>query len=280
LIFLCSHVTYLKADGQLYRAKRALALAEELSSISGEQQGCAFLEVVRARYAYSVGDLDAAEAALQKFLVLPRPSRSIYREGEAEDLLASLRLHEGRLDEEFLSAGMRVAVAAKERIEIRSFHELRGEWLLTQRRYREAQDQFEEAIAMAREVGLDHASIEVRLALACVKQGDRESGREVAQRLADFSSNWALAELYLALGDQARAREYALNGYKASCGEGTPYVYAINLRRNRAVLDAIGVLAPRVPVFDESKAEPLPFESVVRAFIEELKQKKKPRESR
>ena len=54
-----------------------------------------------------------------------------------------------------------------------------------------------------------------------------------------------------------------------------PYVSWWDLQRCRAVLEALGEPGPQLPPFDPSKATPLPFEAEVRAFIAELKAKKK-----
>jgi hypothetical protein len=130
---------------------------------------------------------------------------------------------------------------------------------------------------MARESGLQTDFAEVRRALAQAKQGKIDQARETAERIALLEDPPAisLAELFLALGDRAKALEYVTRGYRQAWADGMPYVSWQDLQRCRAVFEALGEPEPQLPPFDRSKATPLPFEAEVRAFIEELKAKKK-----
>jgi tetratricopeptide (TPR) repeat protein len=181
------------------------------------------------------------------------------------------------LDEELLSVAMRQARDGKNRGVIRVLHDLRGEWLLSIGRFAESEAAFEEGIAMARESGLPRPDAEVGRALAQAKQGKIDQARETAERIAllEAPPETSLAELFLALGDRAKVLDYVTRGYRQAWADGMPYVDWWNLQRCRAVFEALGEPEPQLPPFDRSKATPLPFEAAVRAFIEELKAKKK-----
>jgi hypothetical protein len=144
-------------------------------------------------------------------------------------------------------------------------------------RFAESEAAFEEGIAMARESGLPRPDAEVGRALAQAKQGKIDQARETAERIAllEAPPETSLAELFLALGDRAKVLDYVTRGYRQAWADGMPYVDWWNLQRCRAVFEALGEPEPQLPPFDRSNAKPLPFEAEVRAFIEELKAKKK-----
>jgi tetratricopeptide (TPR) repeat protein len=277
-VCLLNQVSYLIEATHPSAAERVLLLEEELSRLDDDKEH--LTKAIEQRYSYSleVGRLADAETALEAFNHSPRPQyRGWYQPGNAEWHLVRLRSRQGRLDGALLADAMRVAKEGRNRPVIRGLHRVRGEWLSTAGRFGESEAAFEEAIAMARESGLPTASEEAQRALAQAKQGNIEPARETPERLAELEDppEISLAELFLALGDHARAMEYAKRGYKLAWADGMPYVQWWELERCRAVLHALGEPEPQLPPYDPSKATPLPFEAEVRAFIEELKAKKK-----
>jgi len=259
-------------------AERALLLVEELAALDSNEENRAMALLLRFDYSLEVGNITEAEAALDRFNAAPRPkSRGFYRPGDAEGRLVDLRLRQNRLDEERLSMAMHAAKEGRNRSGIRELHYLRGEWLLSIGQFVESEVAFEETIAMARESGLPTAYDEAQRAIAQAKQGKVEQARETAERLALLEDPpvTSLAELLLALGDRTKAHEYVKRAYPQAWADGMPYVDWWNLQRCRAVFEAVGEPEPQLPPFDPSKATPLPFEAEVRAFIEELKTKKK-----
>src|ERR1019366_6003773 len=160
---------------------------------------------------------------------------------------------------------------------IRPLHNLRGKWLLSVGRFAESEAAYEQGIAMGRESGLPTPDAEIGRALAQAKQGKIDQARETAERIAllEDPPEISLAELFLALGDRTKALEFVARGYRQAWADGMPYVDWRNLQRCRAVFEALREPEPQLPPFDRSKATPLPFEAEVRAFIEELKAKKK-----
>ena len=141
-----------------------------------------------------------------------------------------------------------------------------------QRQYTPAAEAFERAIAMAREVGIDAPYEEVSRALALVRLGQPEAALTVtaAEDVVARCLPWRLAELYLLLGDRAKARENALAGYRKAWADGPPYSFHWDLEACRKVLGALGEPEPVLPPFDPARTEPLPFEADVRSMIAEL----------
>lgn len=83
-----------------------------------------------------------------------------------------------------------------------------------------------------------------------------------------------MAELWEALGDAERATQHALTAYRWAWADGEPYVHAYELARVTALLERLGAEIPRLPVYDPAQAEPLAFESQVRAFIRQQRRTK------
>jgi hypothetical protein len=275
---LRNHCRFQMEENSLEAAERVLLLEEELAALDVNEDHRAMIISLRLDYSLKIGRVDDAEAALGNFNAASRPKyRSSYRRGDAEAWLVELRLRQDRLDEEMQSAAMRAARESKNRGAVRSLHAFRGEWLFSLGQFAESEAAFEEAIAMARESGLPTPEAEAWQAVAQVKQGKIEQARGTSDRLAllDDPPQISLAELFLALGDRAPALDYAKRGYKCAWADGMPYVKWWDLQRSRAVLQALGEPEPRLPPFDPNKVTPLPFEADVRAFIEELKAKKK-----
>ena len=233
---------------------------------------------LRFNYSLGVGKIGDAEAALERFNFVPHPKyRGLYQPGAAERHFVDVRLSQNRLDEELLSVAMRAAREGRNRSGIRPLHNLRGKWLLSVGRFAESEAAYEQGIAMGRESGLPTPDAEIGRALAQAKQGKIDQARETAERIAllEDPPEISLAELFLALGDRTKALEFVARGYRQAWADGMPYVDWRNLQRCRAVFEALGEPEPQLPPFDRSKATPLPFEAEVRAFIEELKAKKK-----
>jgi tetratricopeptide (TPR) repeat protein len=275
---LQNHCGHQMSAGHIEAAERALLLVEELATLNPDEEHRVMALSKRFSYSLEVGNYGEAETALERFNSAPRPKdRGVYKLGDVELHLCQLRLGQNRLDEDLLSVAMRQALEGKNRGVIRQLHSLRGEWLSSIGRFAESEAAYEQGIAMARESGLPRPYAEVGRALAQAKQGKVEQARETAERIALLEDPPAisLAELLLALGDRTKASEYVKRGYGQAWADGMPYVDWWNLQRCRAVFEVLGEPEPQLPPFDRSKATPLPFEAEVRAFIEELKAKKK-----
>jgi ribosomal 50S subunit-associated protein YjgA (DUF615 family) len=79
----------------------------------------------------------------------------------------------------------------------------------------------------------------------------------------------------LAIGDYEQAKKHALEAYKRAWADGEPYVYRYELNKATALLKQLGSEIPKLPPYDSSKDEKLPWEDEVAAAIEKLRVEKK-----
>jgi tetratricopeptide (TPR) repeat protein len=135
---------------------------------------------------------------------------------------------------------------------------------------------FDEAIAMARAVGLDDTRSEALRGLSLARLGLREQAEAtaaLAERVPDHVAlaelYLALAELYLALDLPQKAREHALVGYRWGWADGPPWCHHWALQTSRAVLAALGEPEPQLPPFDPTRIRTIEYEADIRRLIEE-----------
>lgn len=102
-----------------------------------------------------------------------------------------------------------------------------------------------------------------------------DAARSEAERLAGLRdpAHRLLAQLWLALGDRAKAEHHALAAYKWAWADGELYVHRYELTKTTELLNELGVQIPKLPPYDPAKDEPFPWEADVRAVIEKLKAK-------
>ena len=254
--------------GQNYDACCVLQLVENTIAGSAMHYLCAFRSAVQR------GDFELAGRFAAQLTALPRPtSRSIYRPGHYEFWSARLHFHTDRLDEATLANAEYIATKGNHRQIIRDLHRLRGEWQLSQQRYAEAANAFEEYIQMTQAVNLPTSDVEARLALTQAHLNRTQSARETADHLAQLEDppHLELAELYLALNDPEKARHHILPAYKKAWADGEPYANWWPLQRSRKVLQALGDPEPQLPKFDPANYPPLPYEAKVLEYIEKKK---------
>ena len=200
-------------------------------------------------------------------------SLALYRVGDAEYLYTRLRFFRGDLRDEDLTHATDLSKAGKNRRTIRRLHSLRGQWQMERGEWELAAESLREAVSMARAVGQTDAVAETRLALAKFHLGLIDDPRREAQNLENQSqyAPRALAELWLAIGEQDEAKKHALAAYKWAWADGEPYVRRYELNKARALLETLGVEIPNLPPYDASKDEKLPWEDEVAAAIAELR---------
>jgi tetratricopeptide (TPR) repeat protein len=252
-------------------ARRIDALVAEATPILGNEEDLALSYLAQSEHSCTMGDLNAAVSYWQQFSALPRPTtRSIYRPGHGEFILARIRWFQERLDDDALSHVERLAREGTNRSLIRILRWLRGEWHLSRGEWQEAAIHFEEHIKMTREVNLDTSWSEARVAFAQLKMGLSNQVDELTNRLsvAKNPPYLALADLYLELGDDKNAREQTHAAYKKAWGVGAPYVDWKTLQQTRRIFAELGDPEPRLPAFDFANQKPLPFESKLRAYLE------------
>ncbi|MBF6590094.1 MAG: hypothetical protein IVW57_06110, partial [Ktedonobacterales bacterium] len=157
---------------------------------------------------------------------------------------------------------------------MRRTRELQGEVALERGQLEEAQRFWLEALELAHRSGVLLAPFHANLARLRAAQGRVDEARQlIEQAFTDGQPTLAAAEVYLALGETATARAYALRAYKRAWADGPPYIYARDLRRTRAVLAALGEPEPTLPPYNPARVRPLPQEAEIRAFIAELGQR-------
>jgi tetratricopeptide (TPR) repeat protein len=272
-VTLGNHGLTLRDLGRIEASERVLQFLEKAAAFSGEDDRILAMQR-RFEYFLEMGRITEAEAELRRFR---RPqSRARYLPGPWEAYRVRLRVYQNRLDDETIQVAMTTAEEDNNRVLVRHLLGLEGFWLLRKGRFAEAEAAYEQAIAMARESGVPRAEHEAERGIAKANQGKIGDARETAERLEllEHPPSVSLAELYLALGDRAKALEHVKGGYRWAWAEGSPYVRWWYLQRCRAVLEALGEPEPQLPAFDPSQAMPLPFEAELRAFLEELKAEK------
>ena len=127
---------------------------------------------------------------------------------------------------------------------------------------------------MARAVGLFEAGDEALLAACEARLGNPDPARRLFASRISESDDLSLAELYVPLGENEKAREHALLAYKDAWGEGEPYANQSALQYCRRVLAEIGEPEPKLPPFDPSTAPPVKFEVELRAHIDRKRKEK------
>jgi hypothetical protein len=207
-------------------------------------------------------------------------SREVYRQGYAEEYFARAQFWRGTLREQHLTEATRLAEKDSNRTTVRRLHGLRGAWRLGMEEWALAAASFHEAVRMARERRLLDAESEAGLALAKLhlgQLGQSDEARQEAERLAGQRklSHLYVAMLWRAIGDHAQAEKHALAAHKWAWADGEPYVNPYEVTRSAELLREMNVPIPSLPPYDAATDEPFPWESAVRAAIEELRRRKK-----
>lgn len=271
----------LTAQNRLVQALRTDSLALEVATLSENKEGVFVSRLNLFADQSRLGQW--AEAAATWSLLDPMGrawSRAFYRPGLAETHYAWFHFWQGSLQEAHLAEAERLAAQGKDRGIIRSLHRLRGDWRLTQGEWALAAESYQEAVRLARDTrSVIDAASETGLAVAKHHLGQLANPREEAERLAQLRdpAHRRLAQLWLALGDPEQAKHHALAAYKWAWADGEPYVRRYELTQTTELLRQMNVPVPVLPLYDPAKDEKLPWEDEVRAAIEKLKAKKKPK---
>ncbi|MFC3099825.1 DUF4062 domain-containing protein [Altererythrobacter lauratis] len=131
-----------------------------------------------------------------------------------------------------------------------------------------------EAVKLMRQTSHTNApAAEAQRAISLIALGRAEDARQIAGavegRVAKYPS--ILARLYFDLGDAAKAREFALAGYRQAWADGPPYCHARQLADCRDLLARLGEAEPRLPPYDHSRDVPPPYADEVEGLIGRLK---------
>jgi tetratricopeptide (TPR) repeat protein len=262
-------------------AESVLRLSRDVAVAMRDNEEIAHCDLLRVRLLIDGGNLADgrvlwAEVCRQGHL------KNLYEEVplEADLIEGELLWREGKLTEAWLLSASRKAERHRSRYAVRSLYKCRGAWHKSAGRYHAAFEAFDHAVAMAREVGLDEPVTEAERGVSLAYLGRREEALVAAERAESEGSPYApLAELYLSLADDAKAKENALAGYLRYWAEGPPYCLHWELQTCRKVLKALGEPEPQLPPFDPARVEPIVFEAEIRRLIQEHETKRRARHS-
>lgn len=267
----------LSAQHRLAACTRACKLAMLLAELNGEGQ-TTFMSRLEmfANYA-TLGQWEAADEMWRQLDPMGRNwSRNVYRPGKAEENYSWFKLYMGELQENVLANAEKLATEGKSRISIRRLCKLRGIWQLEQGNWQAAVESLHKAVRMAREIEKTDFDAETWLALAKLHLGQLSEPVGEAELLEQFlePAFQPLAEIWFALGNHDKARQYALKAYKWAWADGEPYVHRYELNKAAAFLKQLGVEIPLLPLYDQAKDEKLPWEDKVLKLIEHLHMEK------
>ncbi len=268
---LCN-ITY--ALSSRAKAQRHLAFAFDIATLKEDAAGV-FVTGLDLYQAFSEqGQWRKADAMWSLLDPLGRCwPRHVYRPGTAERARAEYNFYRGRLTENDLVRAETLAKEGKNRGAFRDIIALRGKWRLEQGQWSLAAESLHEAVRMAREVGEANAAAETRLALAKFHLKQLPNPKQVAKQLSEARkiSHRPLAELWFAIGDHDQAKKHALAAYKSAWADGEPYVGRYEVNKATALLKKLGAEIPKLPRYDPSKDDKLPWEDEVAAAIEKLR---------
>jgi hypothetical protein len=263
-----NHASVLKIRGSLAQAQCATSLARDISTALNDDhdllhcdQRAIDLMIVRGEYGSARKLWDTFQQKLpSSYLCDTLDKAKTTTEG---DLLH----REGALTAAWLKNAIDHVRAKSWRSDERSLLRLQGIWLQEKNSYVEAVQSFDSAVEMARESGLSDRYSEVRRGLSLLSLGNPAAARSAAASAERDPPHGLLATLYKALGDDDKAREHALKGYKDAWADGPPHSWHWDLQQCRAVLKALNEPEPVLSPYDAEKVPPLPYEAAVRRKI-------------
>jgi hypothetical protein len=196
--------------------------------------------------------------------------RYTYLQGDAELQYAQFCFQRGTLTADQLDENEHLAGSGRNRLALRELHALRGHWLLASGEWAAAADACGKAIRVAHESGLTNPGAETQLALARFRLGKLHDPRHEALRLASFRRphHLTLAELWHAIGESDQAVKHALAAYQWAWADGHPHVRAYLLDRATSLLNILGGKIPKLPAYDPSQDQKLPWEDEVAAALD------------
>lgn len=265
-----NHSITLRLRNELTRNERALALSRAVAAAADDDSQVLWCDLFRARDLYDQGKLAKTRRLWTELTDRPVWQR---RDGQQEALTllfeASLLYREAALTGAHLRAAIDRIHALGERLMERELRRLLGTWRLGNAEYAQAIAAFEQAIHMARDVGLGDPSAEAQRGLALARLGRRAEAEAAALSAERGTYGVDLAELWLALDQRDKARDHALSGYTWAWADGPPYYHHWDLERCRAVLRALGEPEPVLPPYDPAKIAPLPYEADINRLLAE-----------
>jgi tetratricopeptide (TPR) repeat protein len=272
-----SYARCLRELNRLAEAEQADQLAWDLASRAGNESGLTTSMYLRMIGATIGGRFEEAEAHDQAFQKRSQPPRHMYRVGQVEYWRAVRHFQQGRLTEEELVEAQKKASAANSVIEQHQLFALRCEWELSRNDPTKALDAIEQAISVVRRTGEPTADYLALRALALARLGE---SAEASELLIDTVHDWDerlpmfaihAAEAWLVLGEVEQARTLLRKAYPLAWADGPAHVRWYDLKRCRELMAQIGEREPKLPAFQASKMQRVPYELAIRAVIDKLK---------
>jgi class 3 adenylate cyclase len=259
---------------RLAKLERCILLRLDIAGLIGNNESLFNARLHRFHQLNQLGRFADAESVWQ---ILCSMGSDVSNSGPAASCYARFRFFRGDLTDAHLAHAEHLMKADKDRYGIRQLLFFRGEWRLERHEWALAAESFQEAVRMAREVGLRDVWSEARLAIAKFRLHQLPDPRHETEQLARANSVFdpALASLWLAIGDGEQAKKQATIAYKGAWADGEPYVHRYRLNQARAILDQLGAEIPSLPPYDPAKDEKLPWEDELTAAIEKLHAEKK-----
>jgi len=254
--------------GQRAVARTVGALAKEISTKAEDDEVITSSISDEASFAINAGWFEEGERLLKEFHSRPVPSYSIYRPGGAERKHCFNHFQQGKWNPEEWNHALEIARSSKNIIDQHRLFALRGEWLMSQAQPHDALNDFDEALKIANRSGMHVPEYHDLRGWALVLIGRRDEAiEELEQGQKREVAGWA----WRCLGELAKAKECALNGYRFAWGEGPPYILWYRLEQSRKLLLDLGVSEPQLPPFDLSKVPQIPFEAELRELLPTIK---------
>jgi hypothetical protein len=132
-------------------------------------------------------------------------------------------------------------------------------------------------VTLAHKAGKIDRRSEICLAIAKHNLNELPDPIYVAEQFADNieqSCHHALADLWMAIGDQEQAKQHAVAAYKWAWADGEPYVRRFQLTKARELLEKLGAEIPNLPPYDQTTDEKTPLEDKVANAIKYFRAKK------
>ncbi|RPD39493.1 metallophosphoesterase [Chitinophaga barathri] len=269
---------YFDCQGDYATENRILDLALKVSEFSDNQQSIFMCRFFKYSSLVSLGWLEEAE---KMWPLLDKMGRkwnyNSYRQGSLENTYAYFQWQKGNLQKKHITDALNLAEPDTNRSTVRSLHWLTGIWHIEKEEWREALESLSIAVSMARVASIADNGAETLLALAKFKLGQLPQPVQEAERLANLRkpAYYALAELWLAIGDMEQVKKHALSAYKKASGNGEPYVYRYWLNKAAALLRKAGAEIPVLPPYDPAAAKIYPWEAKIIALVERLEREQK-----
>jgi tetratricopeptide (TPR) repeat protein len=274
---LANYGVSMQDANQFAQALRSFQYLIQLANLLNYQDHIAISHTFLFGIYKTLGFWEKADEAYSAFYSALPSSQSIFWQAKVERTHVHLQFYRDIDNQkllEMIARAEELSEKGKNPQSMRNLKYFKGEVLLRIGKFDEAKSLFSEAIRLNNEAGVRDEGSWGGLARAYLQEGhSQEALRIVTEELRDDGQDegYSAAYVYWKTGEVESAKEEALKNYRWAWAQGEPYVRRYDLERVRALLKEMGVEEPSLPVWDESKYEPFPYEEEVKAFIEDLK---------